>query len=91
MVVRLLINLKSLYLNVRDHRRALAAVERILLIRPIASGEIRDRGVVLARLGRKREALEQLNAYLDVAPDASDIQRIMGLVEDLKGGMGREG
>jgi regulator of sirC expression with transglutaminase-like and TPR domain len=89
MLVRLLMNLKSLYLNVRDHPRALAAVERILLIRPIATGEIRDRGVILARLGRKEEALEQLEAYLNVAPEAADSERILGLVKDLKNGSGR--
>jgi len=89
MLVRLLMNLKSVYLNVRDHDRALAAVERILLIRPIAAGEIRDRGVILARMGRKREALEQLEAYLNVAPEAADSQRILGMVENLKNGSGR--
>ncbi len=86
MLVRLLVNLKSIYLNVRDHGRALAAVERIQLIRPIAPGEIRDKGVILARLGRREEALEQLEAYLNVAPGASDTERILGLVEDLKSG-----
>jgi regulator of sirC expression with transglutaminase-like and TPR domain len=86
MLVRLLSNLKSLYLNVRDHQRALWAVERILLIRPIAPGEIRDKGVILARLGRSKEALEQLEAYLTVAPDAADSQRILALVEDLREG-----
>jgi len=86
MLVRLLVNLKSIYLNVRDHTRALAVVERIQLIRPIAPGEIRDKGVILARLGRKEEALEQLQAYLSVAPEASDSKRILGLVEDLKNG-----
>ncbi|MFC1660031.1 SirB1 family protein [Gemmatimonadota bacterium] len=86
MLVRLLTNLKSLYLNVRDHRRALAAVERILLIRPIAPGEIRDRGVILARLGRRDEAVAQLEAYLTVAPQATDSQRIEGMVRELRGG-----
>jgi regulator of sirC expression with transglutaminase-like and TPR domain len=89
MLLRLLMNLKSLYLNVRDHRRALSAVERILLIRPIAATEIRDKGVILARLGRREEALEQLRAYLSVAPEAADTQRIMGMVEDLKNGRER--
>jgi len=88
MLVRLLMNLKSLYMNVRDHTRALAAVERILLIRPIAAVEIRDKGVILARLGRREEAVEQLEAYLNVAPEAPDSQRILGLVEDLKNGSG---
>ncbi len=91
MLVRLLMNLKSLYLNVRDHNRALAVVERILLVRPIAAGEIRDKGVILARMGRKEEALEQLEAYLNVAPDASDSERILALVEDLKNGSGADG
>jgi len=86
MIVRLLTNLKSLYLNVRDLPRALAAVERILLLRPIASAEIRDRGVILARMGKKDEALEQLEAYLSVAPEAADSQRIKGMVEGLKNG-----
>ena len=89
MLVRLLMNLKSLYLNARDHDKALAAVERILLIRPIAVGEIRDRGVILAQLGRKNEALEQLEAYLSMAPEAGDSERIMGMVSDLKNGSGR--
>ncbi len=86
MVIRLLTNLKSLYLNVRDHRRALAAVERILLVRPIAPGEIRDKGVILARMGRREEAVEQLQAYLSVAPEAADSGRIQGMVEELKNG-----
>ncbi len=89
MLVRLLMNMKSLYLNVGDHRRALAAVERVLLVRPITPQEIRDRGVILARLGRKQEALEQLEAYLNVAPEATDSQRILGMVEELKNGSGQ--
>jgi regulator of sirC expression with transglutaminase-like and TPR domain len=86
MLIRLLTNLKSLYMNVEDHARALAAVERILLIRPIAPGEIRDRGVILARLGRRDEAVAQLEAYLSVAPQATDSERIEGMVRELKGG-----
>jgi len=84
MLVRLLMNLKSLYINVQDHPRALSAVERILLIRPIAPGDIRDKGVILARMGRTREAQEQLEAYLNVAPDAADSGRILGMLEELK-------
>jgi len=88
MVVRLLTNLKSVYLNVQDHARALATVERILLLRPIAAGEIRDRGVILARMGRRDEALEQLEAYLNAVPEAADSQRIQGMVEELRNGDG---
>jgi regulator of sirC expression with transglutaminase-like and TPR domain len=85
MLVRLLTNLKGVYLNVEDHRRALAAVERILLIHPTAPTEIRDRGTLLARMGRTEEALEQLEWYLDYAPEAADAGRIRALVDELKG------
>ena len=50
MLARLLTNLKGVYVNVGDHVRALAAVERILLIQPTARGENRDRGLLLARM-----------------------------------------
>jgi regulator of sirC expression with transglutaminase-like and TPR domain len=91
MLVRLLTNLKSLYLNVGDHKRALAAVERILLIRPSIPVEIRDRGVILARLGRDAEALKELEAYLREAPEAGDSEKIQGIVEDLRNGRSQAG
>ncbi|MSR22855.1 MAG: tetratricopeptide repeat protein [Gemmatimonadetes bacterium] len=84
MLVRLLTNLKGIFLNVGDHARALSAVERILLIHPTASGEVRDRGTILARLGRAEEAIEQLEWYLDYAPGAPDADRIRVLVETLR-------
>ena len=91
MLVRLLTNLKGVYVNVHDHRRALAAVERILIIHPTAPAEIRDRGTLLARMGRTEEALEQLEWYLDYAPEASDAGRIRALVEELRGAAGGAG
>ena len=91
MLVRLLTNLKGIYLNVQDHPRALAVVDRILLIRPIAAVEIRDKGVILARMGRNQEALEQLEAYLNSAPGANDSQRILEMVSELREGRRAKG
>ncbi len=86
MLLRLLGNLKSLYRNVHDDRRALGAVELILLLRPGAPGEIRDRGVFLARLGHAEEASRQLREYLDRAPRAADAPRIRELLSELERG-----
>lgn len=83
-LVRLLTNLKGVYSNVGDHQRALSAVDRILLIHPTSAGEIRDRGRLLARMGRIDEALEQLEWYLDTVPEAADAGRIRQLVDQLK-------
>lgn len=84
MIVRLLLNLKGIYHRTRDHARALAAVERILIVRPTAPTQIRDRGYLLAQLGRPDEAVAQLETYLTFAPGARDVQRVEALVHELK-------
>jgi len=86
MLIRMLSNLKGVYLNVSDHTRALAVVERLLILQPTSRGDLRARGLLLARLGRGKEAAEQLRAYLDLAPGAGDADKIRALVEDLKAG-----
>ena len=86
MLVRLLTSLKSVYVKVGDHTRALAAVERILMITPTAPMESRSRGVLLARMGRHEEAAEQLEAYLRVSPAASDARRVRDMLRDLRAG-----
>lgn len=86
MLVRLLSNLKGVYVNVSDHARALSVVERLLVLQPEARGDLRARGLLLARLGRRGEAADQLEAYLEVAPGAGDAERIRSMVEDLRAG-----
>jgi len=86
MLVRMLTNLKGVYLRVNDHERALAAVERILMLSPTAPSENRSRGLLLARLGRLDEAARQLEKYLRVAPGAPDAGRVEVMVRDLKAG-----
>jgi regulator of sirC expression with transglutaminase-like and TPR domain len=84
MLVRLLSNLKGIHLNARDDARALAAIERILLVRPDAPAEVRDRGLVLARSGRVEEAIADLGRYLDTASGAPDARRVRRMVEELE-------
>jgi regulator of sirC expression with transglutaminase-like and TPR domain len=82
-LVRLLLNLKTIYLNGRDEARALAAIERILLVRPGAPEEVRDRGMLLARTGRIEEAASDLRRYLDTEPEPSDAERVRLLLTQL--------
>ena len=82
-LARVLTNLKGIYLNARDDARALAAVDRILLFRPGAAVELRDRGLLLARTGRTDEAVLELERYLDFSPAAPDAQRVRSLIADL--------
>ena len=84
MIVRLLLNLKGIYHRTRDDARALAAVERILIVRPTAPTQIRDRGYLLTRLGRADEAVAQLETYLSFVPTARDTPRVEALIRELK-------
>jgi len=84
-LVRLLSNLKGIYLNTRDDRRALAATERILLVKPDAAEEVRDRGMLLARLGFADDAVQELRDYLARAPGADDADRVRLLIRELGG------
>jgi regulator of sirC expression with transglutaminase-like and TPR domain len=80
MLVRLLTNLKGIYMNAQDHHRALSVVERILLLRPDAGSEQRARGLLLARVGRYEEARQALETYLASGPDPRDASRVQELV-----------
>jgi regulator of sirC expression with transglutaminase-like and TPR domain len=86
MLTRLLTNLKSIYSRIGDDRRALAVVERLLMIRPTAPVESRSRGLLLARLGRHEEAARQLEAYLRVSPTAQDREDVREIVRELRAG-----
>jgi regulator of sirC expression with transglutaminase-like and TPR domain len=70
-VRRVLNNLRGIYLATRDHRRALAVVERMQLVLPTLD-LLRDRGLILYRLRRYEEAEAALRQYLEQAPGAPD-------------------
>jgi len=72
MIARLLFNLKVACLKASDDKGALSAVERLLLLHPDDPPEMRDRGLLLYRMDRYREALVSLRAYLRARPEALD-------------------
>ncbi|NWG20087.1 MAG: tetratricopeptide repeat protein [Chloroflexi bacterium] len=74
-LIRLLRNLKSAYLEREQFDRALAVVERIILLDPDPA-ELRDRGLLRARLGQVYGALTDLERYAQLAPQAPDLDSI---------------
>lgn len=84
MIERLLRNLKGAYLRQGDDERALAAVDRLLLLDPDDDGELRDRGLLLFRLARWSPALACLTGYLERASDAPDRTAIQDHVATLR-------
>ena len=80
-LVRLLRNLKAIYAQAQLFGRALAVVERILLLSPQAPDEHRDRGLLLAQRKRLPEAILELQTYLRLAEQSTDGDRVR---EELK-------
>ena len=80
-LTRMLGNLKGVYLNKGDFERALSVIDRMVLIRPDAATEFRDRGAVQQRLGRMQGAVRDFRKYLELAPDAPDADRIRTLIQ----------
>ena len=78
---RMLSNLKAIYLNQGDRVKALAAIERILLLFPDAAGERRDRGILYYQFGRWQESRQDLEMYLTNIPHAEDAAIIRQLLE----------
>ena len=75
-LARILRNLKNLYVEDEQVPAALAAIERILLLEPDNAQELRDRGLLRARLGQLHFALEDLDRYARMAPGAPDLPQI---------------
>lgn len=73
---RLLRNLKGIYREADKPERMLEVLNRMLLVTPDASAELRDRGYVYQRLECWRPALKDLSDYLQREPDAPDLDEV---------------
>jgi regulator of sirC expression with transglutaminase-like and TPR domain len=82
-LARILRNLKNTYMERGEIDRALAAVERIILVEPENIPELRDRGLLRARLGQLHGALEDFDLYARLAPTAADLPQIRQHARDL--------
>jgi regulator of sirC expression with transglutaminase-like and TPR domain len=83
-LIRMTVNLKGSWLRRGDHTAALRNVERLLVLVPEAVDERRDRGLLLARLGRDAEAITDLASYLGLRPNAPDARQIAATLAKLQ-------
>jgi regulator of sirC expression with transglutaminase-like and TPR domain len=78
-LVRMLLNLKRLYVNMRSFPQARASVDLLLALDPLNPTELRDRGLLSYHLQDFQAALRDLEAYFRAVPkapaDADDEQR----------------
>ena len=81
-LARILLNLLGLY-QASDPRRALATIERLLLINPDYAPHIRLRGMLLASVGEQTNAIAELERYLALVPDAEDFDAIREQIQSI--------
>jgi regulator of sirC expression with transglutaminase-like and TPR domain len=83
-LARMLRNLKAIYLEREDDNTALSVMEWIITLTPADALEVRDRGLLYAKLECARAALDDLQRYLELAPDAEDVQEMRSRVIELQ-------
>jgi regulator of sirC expression with transglutaminase-like and TPR domain len=80
---RMLMNLKGVYASRGELSRLLVVLSRLLELSPDSATELRDRGLVAMRLGATRVAESDLRRYVELLPDASDVDEMRKLVGKL--------
>ncbi len=83
-LVRLTRNLKNSYVQSFVYDKALRCVNMVLAIEPESPDDIRDKGILEERLLNYDNALKYLNKYLEINPNAEDVDFILELIRSIR-------
>ena len=83
-LIRLTRNLKNSYVQSFVYDKALRCVNMALAIEPESPEDIRDKGILEERLLNSEKALKYLNKYLEINPNAEDVDFILELIRSIK-------
>jgi regulator of sirC expression with transglutaminase-like and TPR domain len=81
---RMLNNLKLIYLRQNDWTKGLSVAERLVVLDPASGEDVRDRGLIYLQLECFKQALEDLESYLRLAPYAADVPAVRDQVSALR-------
>ena len=84
LLTRLLRNLKNAYTQSYAYDNAMKCTDMILGMQPESPEEIRDKGILEERLLRYDKALPLLNKYLELQPEADDVDYILELIKSVR-------
>jgi len=83
-LIRIGRNLKNSYTQSFNYTMALHCINMILGIEPESPEEIRDKGILESRQSSYETALRSLNKYLEIAPEADDVDYVLDLIRNIK-------
>jgi len=85
LVLRLLTNLKLVYLRGGDYQRAARVIARLRQLTPDDAQQRRDLGATLLQAGQAGKAIDHLAAYLRATPEADDVSAVRQLLLRARG------
>ena len=83
-LIRMARNLKNSYVQSFVYDKALRCTNMVLAIESESPEDIRDKGILEERLLNSEIALKYLNKYLEINPNAEDIDFILELIRSIK-------
>jgi len=83
-LVRLARNLKNSYVQSFVYEKAMRCVNMVLAMEDESPEDIRDKGIIEERLLNYESALKYLNKYLELNPNAEDVDYILELIRSIK-------
>ena len=83
-LVRMTRNLKNSYIQSFVYDKALRCTNMVLAIEPESPEDIRDKGILEERMLNSETALRYLNKYLEINPNAEDVDFILELIRSIK-------
>jgi len=83
-VVRMLRNLKQIYIEAQKVEPALFCIEMILSVIPDAPDELRDRGMIYQHIEYTQGAINDLTRYLKLVPETEERGVIEALIDSLQ-------
>ncbi|WP_293777183.1 SirB1 family protein [uncultured Oxalicibacterium sp.] len=88
-LVRMLRNLKALFMQKENWQRLLQVQERLMILLPGDITERRDRGIAFANLECPQAALQDIEAYIEQRPYAMDTAALRARLPELREAGGR--
>jgi regulator of sirC expression with transglutaminase-like and TPR domain len=83
-LLRMLHNLKAIYIKTESYEKSLAMVEMMMMVNPDDPEQYRDRGLLLLKRRQFEAAAKDLERYLKMAPRAADHAEIEEHYKDLR-------
>ena len=83
-LIRMLNNVKGSYYDAQDIDKAEIANEMIIALDQYNPDAIRDKGMILLKREKYTEALEMLNFYLELDPEAQDADAVLDIIRQLR-------